>query len=356
MNTFSYNSSDTAKIACLLGLAISANLLELILPRIPLFPWLRLGLANAFLIAMVVLYSTKAALRFAVLRTLVSGLISGTPITSFLFSAAGGIFACLLMSLAWKGFGQKGWLGLAGLGMLGAIAHNLAQILVAYGLFVQHSAFLWQIPVVIFVSIVTGTIVGLIAGQVIDVFQTHQVPSFPYEHSKSSFGKRDFCGLFIFIGMIVAIFFVKSWQAMGIFYLLILTFLVISKARILHVAKVLQRFWGILFWIFFINALFTPGKFIFWKFSQEGLAWASILALRLVFCISASVIYFHTFGIHYLIWLFSKIGGGEESLKITAMALQLMPNIAKNAKKLKWRVFTDFKSFLLVAIRTSEFL
>ena len=83
-------------------------------------------------------------------------------IMSLLYSLAGGIMCFSVMSLAIRPLKNRLWI----VSVLGAIAHNFGQIIVA--VFITST---WQIvmylPILIFSAVLTGIFTGLVAGFIV---------------------------------------------------------------------------------------------------------------------------------------------------------------------------------------------
>jgi heptaprenyl diphosphate synthase len=133
---------------------------EVVLLPIPFF---KLGLANVVTLMVLIGYGFREALAVVVLRVFVGSLLIGTLFQpNFLFSMAGGLASALVMGfvIRWG----RGWFGLVGVSILGALAKNAAQLLIAYGLLVRQAKILSLLPLFFLVSIGAGTVVGLITG------------------------------------------------------------------------------------------------------------------------------------------------------------------------------------------------
>lgn len=147
----------------LLLFAIALGALEAFVPRIPLFPWLKPGIANAVTIVWIIRYGAIDALLFSALRVWIAGFFTGFSLLTLTLALGGGIMATLCMGAAWQIFKTRKLLGSIGLGMIGAIAHNLGQLCVVYLLIAQNGSLFLQFPVMILASIFFGAIVGSIA-------------------------------------------------------------------------------------------------------------------------------------------------------------------------------------------------
>ena len=338
--------TDHAGLALLLAFGITANLLEMALPRIPVFPWIRLGLAQIFTLAVIILYSPMEGIRFSVLRTLVAGFLSGMPLTSFLFSGLAGIVAAAAMGCLWWSFGRRGVLGVVGISVVGAVCHNLIQIAIAYGMFVKSAAFLWQIPWALLFSLASGCVVGFLAVPVIlafsrlgpvDIAAQGRIPVEPSNRRKALFAAL--------LASFVAVFFVDHWSGFAVLFSLLVPLLVT-----LHVVRkdwqtAVFRFWGLFFWIAATQLFFTPGRYLIPPVTYEGLNQAILLSLRLLFCVLVSLALQKSGGMD---WALSALcrRTGNNAFEIVTGALGALPVLAATAKRLRWRTITCFDQAL----------
>ena len=141
--------------ALALGLSVMENLFP-VTAAIPL-PGVKLGLAN--IVTLFALYELGAvpALCILIARCLLGSLFAGN-FSALLFSLMGGIAAMLVM-IALKSFRR---LSIFGVSIGGAAAHNIGQIGAAI-ITLGDTAVLSYLPVLLGVSLVTGTITGLVA-------------------------------------------------------------------------------------------------------------------------------------------------------------------------------------------------
>lgn len=141
--------------ALALGLSVMENLFP-VTAAIPL-PGVKLGLAN--IVTLFALYELGAvpALCILIARCLLGSLFAGN-FSALLFSLMGGIAAMLAM-IALKSFRR---LSIFGVSIGGAAAHNIGQIGAAI-ITLGDTAVLGYLPVLLGVSLVTGTITGLVA-------------------------------------------------------------------------------------------------------------------------------------------------------------------------------------------------
>lgn len=148
-------SKRIALIAVLAAVALTIFVAESQIPPILPIPGVKLGLANIVtLVAMVILGRRDA---FAVLAVrLVLGSVFTGSVSAFMFSAAGGIFAYLIMALLVGLFPEKLlWV----VSVLAALAHNAGQMLVA--IFVTGTP---SIMIYILILAASGIVTGVFTG------------------------------------------------------------------------------------------------------------------------------------------------------------------------------------------------
>lgn len=334
-----------SSLAYLLALAVSANLFELILPRIPFLPWFKIGLANTFTLAVVVLAGPAQALRFALLRTLAFGFLSGSPATSFLFSGCGGLASALVMGLLWQTGGKRAVFGLMGIAVAGAITHNAIQLAVAYLLFVRNSAFLWQAPLMASFSVVTGMIVGFASLPVIRVFAGRPDHPIPNPIPRDKIAVWHWAVLPVFA---LYLFFVFTSREPGHFAIILggaITAAFATRVRALDMLKAVSRFWALYVWNLIAHGFFSPGEVLWGWVSLNGLELAGLHCLRLVCCIAGSVIFLKTRGMECLLSLVTGKGGGQ-SIEIFSGAMAVLPFLVRTAGRMKWKTVSDFERFV----------
>ena len=154
---------DIAAKCALLLLAIGINALEYLLPRIPVLPWLKPGLANIVTIIWILRWGAADALLFSIVRSWITSFYFGFSLVSFALSMSGGLVAAAGMGALWLLFGKRGWLGLVGLGIAGAALHNTGQLCGVYVLIAATDVIWYQVPFMLLASLVFGALTGFFA-------------------------------------------------------------------------------------------------------------------------------------------------------------------------------------------------
>jgi heptaprenyl diphosphate synthase len=149
-----------SRVALLVALATVIHTAEAMIPVTAL--WFRFGFANIIALSAIYLYGFKDALTITIGRIIIGSLFSGTfGAPAFMLSFAGGLLSICVMGLAFK-LGRRVFSEI-GVSILGAVSHNFGQIMVAYLVIVRTEAILALFPLLMIMSLITGTINGLAA-------------------------------------------------------------------------------------------------------------------------------------------------------------------------------------------------
>lgn len=151
-----WSASTIARLGLLTAVAIVLGYFEHLLP-VSGIPGVKLGLANTVLLYALYLLDVPSAILLMFLKVGVSGFLFGGP-AAMLYSFAGGVFSLIVMIFARKMPGFS----VVGVSVLGAVAHNIGQMLIAIFV-VETRAILAYLPVLIIAAAITGTLTGLIA-------------------------------------------------------------------------------------------------------------------------------------------------------------------------------------------------
>lgn len=154
-----YNVHHLALCAVLTALALALSYLENMLPTallVPL-PGFKLGIANIVTVFALYYLGPADALAILFARCLLGSMFAGN-VSALIFSLMGGMLAMLIMILLHRLPG----LSIYGVSIAGAAAHNTGQVLAAV-LMLGSGAALAYLPVLLIVSLFTGTLTGFIA-------------------------------------------------------------------------------------------------------------------------------------------------------------------------------------------------
>jgi heptaprenyl diphosphate synthase len=151
---------STKKIALLgmfVAVAMIFSYIETFIPVSYAVPGIKLGLAN--MITIIVMYNmdVKSAWAVSVLRIILSSLLFGN-LSLMAYSLAGGIISLTVMTI----FHKIKFFKMAGVSILGAVSHNLGQIIVA-AFVVKNKSVIFYIPPLIISGVAAGVCVGIAA-------------------------------------------------------------------------------------------------------------------------------------------------------------------------------------------------
>lgn len=139
----------------LMAMALTIFVLEAQLPPITPIPGIKLGLSNIVTLFALVFLSPREAFLILIGRVLLGAIFTGAPST-LLYSLPGGAF-CLMIELLLIRIckGNFVW----GISAIGAVVHNLVQLIVA-AMVTKTLAVFWYTPPLCLSGIVTGLLTG----------------------------------------------------------------------------------------------------------------------------------------------------------------------------------------------------
>lgn len=158
-------AQTVARIAIMVSLASVLHAVEALIPVPYVVPGAKLGLANVVALYAVATLGLREALAISFLRTLLGSLITGTFLnTGYYIGTAGALASTLMMSLVWMLF--HGHVSVVGVSVIGAVTHNLAQLLTAV-LLLRTTGVLFYLPYLLLFAIPTGVFVGFVCKRVL---------------------------------------------------------------------------------------------------------------------------------------------------------------------------------------------
>ncbi len=148
-----------ALIGLLAAMGIILHFIESLLPAIAPVPGAKLGLANIITLMAIVVLGIKGGGQVLFLRVFLGSLMAGTFLTlPFYLSLAGGILAFISMSITL--FWAKEKFSLVGVSILGALSHNIGQLL-AVAVIIGNLGVFYYLPYLALLAIPTGLLVGM---------------------------------------------------------------------------------------------------------------------------------------------------------------------------------------------------
>jgi heptaprenyl diphosphate synthase len=325
----------------LILLAVGLNGLELLIPRIPLFPWFKPGFANIITIIWIIRYGTVDAILYTILRSWISGFYFGFSLITLTLSVSGGIVATAGVGILWNLLGKNRILGSVGLAISGAIMHNSAQLLVVYLLFMRNDSVFYQIPLMMIASIVFGGLTGFLVPYVKNVLDSRGCKGKIGESAaitKVVLRKTDIVASLLVLSSCVGLFLIEKISivvfAAGLYSIAAFFF----EKRQLRVFIYPLRFKYLFLMIFLTYILFTGGKRVqFLPFgTEEGFYSAAIQMFRLWAWIEAGVV-LNKCNFNYLTFLVLKkiFYRKEETIYAGILSLEYFPEIVGKRQERK---------------------
>jgi uncharacterized membrane protein len=153
-------SPETFALALLA--ASSLQIMENLLPRVPIFPWMRIGFSHVILLPFLFQFGPRAAFALFLGRNCIGLLYGGQPLTTFLISSGSGLFALLGLGHPVDRAYRRGLLGILGASVLLATGFNLAQLALVNWALIRHVGFFFQTGPILAWSLFSGACVALL--------------------------------------------------------------------------------------------------------------------------------------------------------------------------------------------------
>ena len=355
------NNDESKKVllkTTLLLVAITINALELFLPRIPFLPWLKPGLANCVTIVWIIQFGCVDALLFSFLRICVVGFYTGFSFVTISLSLSGAVLATCVMSLSWHVLGRRNLIGIIGIAILGALFHNLGQIIAVFFIITTNIYLFYQIPFMFIASIIFGSFVGvlvpMLAGLAFHVTERiHENPVTLPDNPLISRVSVMICIAVLILS--ISLMFIDSMMILsGIAILITIIVQILSAGSLEAFLFPIRRFWLIFLFVACLH-LFTPyGKRIDimpWL-TYEGVDAALKQWLRLWTWLELSFIFkyfkFHTFVFRTLNFLFKPY---ESTIYAGLLAVEDFSGVFELIRK---RVVLEFMTMLRHPLITSR--
>ncbi len=236
----------------LFTLALLFGALELFIPRMPLFPWLKPGFANIITMIWLIRYGFRDALLFGFLRIWITSFFFGFSFFA-LFPAVLG----LLLSVSFmKGIVRINELipifGYVGLGITGAFFHNVGQLFALKFLVGEASLFSLQFPVMIGAAILTGALTGILAWRfsLVDLGDGNIVKDSLTIHFVSL--QKRVLSLLLLLCMVAVLFLENPWYVAIFMCMAVISSVWVTKS-IRSVVMSIRRSWFFVIMIFFVT-------------------------------------------------------------------------------------------------------
>ena len=157
------------KLALLTAIAISLHVVENMIMRLLPIPFIRLGLSNAVALYLICVERPMDAILVTITKSIFGGVATMTLIhPSTLLSLFGGLSSVVAMFLAMnliRGF------SIFGLSIIGAIMHNLVQLVIVRLLIMHTNRVFMLTPILISLGLISGSVIAYVTLYVIKKFE-----------------------------------------------------------------------------------------------------------------------------------------------------------------------------------------
>ena len=134
------------------------SIAESLIPK-PL-PFLKIGLANIILILLIMQRKELSGVLVLLGKVLLSGIFIGSLLMPTTLIALGsGLVSLLIMIIVSRVRLGLSWVGIS---IIGAVVHNLMQLVIVRAIIIYSNSVFELIPVLLFLGIATGTVTGII--------------------------------------------------------------------------------------------------------------------------------------------------------------------------------------------------
>ena len=153
----------TAKRVAVLGVLLAAASIvfiveSLVPPLLPFAPYVKIGLANCFVLFVIIYFGFAEGVIFLVVKNAISALWSFSSFV-FVFNVAGSFAAFLVMALLYRVAFPK--VSLVAVSIAGAVCSNIARTCLA-SLLMETPSLYVQLPFVCAFSMLAGILVGVL--------------------------------------------------------------------------------------------------------------------------------------------------------------------------------------------------
>ena len=158
-----WTTKQLTTMALLTAIALAIHVAEAQIPPLVAIPGVKLGLANIITVFAAFSIGGGAAAMILLARILLGSMFGG-GVMSLAYSLAGGLL-CLFVTLLLRKILTKKQIWIAG--VMGAIAHNIGQILVAI-VVTGTPAIVSYLPILMISGVITGCFTGFAAQAVVN--------------------------------------------------------------------------------------------------------------------------------------------------------------------------------------------
>lgn len=267
-------SAESFALALLI--ASSLQIMENLLPRLPLFPWMRIGISYVIILPFMLRYGARAGFALLLARNGIT-LLYGQPLTTFLIGSGAGAAAFLTLGGPVAALCRRGILGLAGACVAMSAAFNLAQLALVNLAFIRHAGFYFQIGPLLGWSLISGLMIALLirfSSRELDLVLATSSDTPVARPVSVPDGPRDWKPFLAGLVLLIALF-ATPWFAAQ---LPVFACMLLIRDRFRH----LIRAWPFFFYLAWLHLFQGEGEFWLGEWvTREGASTFALYSLRL---------------------------------------------------------------------------
>ncbi|MFH1368743.1 MAG: Gx transporter family protein [Elusimicrobiota bacterium] len=351
------NKSNLLQVSFLIACGSALQLAEAFIP-FPL-PGMRIGLANISTVLGLILFGPAAAFEIALFRPIITSLTNGTFLMPGLyFSFFGSITSFAVMAVIFSATKRNKIFSLAGISVMGAITHNITQLLLARYWLIPHAGVLAFAPILVITGLIGGYLVGWASEYIYKKINEAKLsfgklaPSGARSVKKGTLILADKLKILAAFGMVISTIFLKTPYAYVVLLFVVLILIIASGQQVSLIFKRVFTLWAVIIFSFFLPVVFTQGGKVllylpFIKVTVPGVIEGIIFVLRLVFLIMISI----WIGVtrpeklsQELEWLLSPLKifkiPVDRIPRLTSLSLSFLPLIWERLNKVKPKKLT----------------
>ncbi|MEK7392600.1 MAG: Gx transporter family protein [Fibrobacterota bacterium] len=266
-----------------LVLATGMQIAESLVPRVPIFPWLRLGLSWAILLPFLLSFGTRPAIALFLARNVLSLSYGGQPPSTFLISSLSGVLSLVLTGNVIRWLVDRKWFGWIGASVALAASFNVLQLAAVTAILVGHSGNLFQLGPILAWSAVSGTLVAWLARSFATPTLWDDVDRAVPGHAANldrTAATTPWVRLAIWSALAIVPFAISDWRLLGIYSGALL--LIAYGRRGFAGLRIVRQSWPYFAFLAWLHLLDTPGHFLSSSpVTAEGLRAFALHASRL---------------------------------------------------------------------------
>ena len=158
-------TTKTAYLGMFLAMSLILSYIDSTIPVFATLPGVKIGLANLPVVLCLYVFEARYAFGLTILKAAIAALLFGSMF-SLLYGMTGAVLSCAVMSAVKK----TGFIHIITISVLGAVSHNLGQLIVAI-IVVKNTGILFYGVVLLIAGVATGLVIGILSKWTLPTFK-----------------------------------------------------------------------------------------------------------------------------------------------------------------------------------------